>query len=94
MIVAFPVLSNCYLLPGLMGEDRKSRKLTLLLSKKAFTTVFTSEELLFVKCQNPVPKLVDKVAEGEEGNPLQGHAQQQVDVCLLVRYVNVVVDQA
>ena len=63
---------------------QKKLSLQFLLQKSLF--------LFFAKI--PVPKLVDEVAEGEEGNPLQGHAQQQVDVRLLVRYVNVVVDQA
>ena len=40
------------------------------------------------------PKFVDEIAEGEEGDALQGHAQQQVDVRLLVSHVHVVVDQA
>jgi hypothetical protein len=41
-----------------------------------------------------LPELVDEVSEGEEGDPLQRHVEQQVNVRLLVRQVHIIIDQS
>ena len=35
------------------------------------------------------PELVDQVAEGEEGYPLEGHVKENVDVCLLLVNIDI-----
>merc|ERR1719339_787207 len=39
-------------------------------------------------------ELVDQVAEGEEGYPLESHVEEYVDVGLLARHVHLLPDQA
>jgi len=43
-------------------------------------------ELIFVSnLSGLVPEFVDQVAEGEEGYPLEGHVEENVDVGLLIQ---------
>ena len=42
--------------------------------------------LLYLWCdsgEHIPPKLVNEVAEGEEGNPLKSHIEQNIDICFL-----------
>ena len=40
------------------------------------------------------PKLVNKVTEGEKGNPLESHIKQNIDICFMVIDVDVRAKQA